>query len=291
MMINRSKIRAFFKDEFVFFCASPALAWQLFFLITPLLIILYCSVVIKGDPSVFSFSNFTQLISINFGIVLLRTSLCALLVATLCLLIAFPASYFLVIAVEDRWRNFFLFLFTLPFWTNFLILVYSWFFLLDRYGLVNLLLMKSGLISSPALLANNIVAVVIVMVYCYLPFMLLPLYGAMGRITHEVLEASMDLGASWFQTFCFVIVPLSFSGIKTGFLLVLVPAFGEFAIPSLIGGARHLFAGSLMTHYFLTVRDEGIGSAFTVLSLGVLLCIVGILYLCSKVIERNRENL
>ena len=165
-----------------------------------------------------------------------------------------------------------------------------WFFLLDRYGLINSILLQIGAITSPSLLANNMVAVIVVMVYCYLPFMLLPLYSSMGKITHDVIEASMDLGASWMQTFRSIIIPLSFSGIKTGFLLVLVPAFGEFAIPSLIGGSKNLFAGSLMTHYFLTMRDPARGSAFTIVSLIVLFVIVGLLYGAIKIFKKTQRS-
>lgn len=273
-----------------FFLASPALSWQIFFLIVPLLIIIYYSFTYNGEY--FTLYYFTSLMTFNYAVVLFRTLCCAFLVAALCLILAFPVSYFLAVQVGNRLKNVLLFFFTLPFWTNFLILVYSWFFLLDRYGLINIILCKLGLVAEPSLLANNMIAIIIVMVYCYLPFMLLPLYSSMGKITYDVIEASMDLGASWIQTFRFVIVPLSLSGIKTGFLLVLVPAFGEFAIPSLIGGSKHLFAGSLMTHYFLTMHDLSLGSAFTVVSLGILFIVVGILYLFIKYLQKDvRDSL
>jgi len=282
--------KTYLSKEGAFFLASPALAWQIFFLIVPLLIIIYYSV--TRNAECFTLYYFASLMTVNYAVVLIRTACCAFLVALLCLLLAFPVSYFLAVHVNARLKNVLLFFFTLPFWTNFLILVYSWFFLLDRYGLINIILLKIGLVKEPSLLANNMLAVVIVMVYCYLPFMLLPLYSSMGKITYDVIEASMDLGATWIQTFRFVIVPLSLSGIKTGFLLVLVPAFGEFAIPSLIGGSKNLFAGSLMTHYFLTMHDLSLGSAFTVISLGILFVVVGILYLLIKYVQKDvRDSL
>jgi spermidine/putrescine transport system permease protein len=282
--------KKFFLEELSFFLASPAVAWQLFFLVIPLLIILYYSVVSTKDGFTFTTKHFLFFFSHNYAGVLIRTVLSAFIVSFICLLLAFPVAYFLATQISNRFKNVFLFFFTLPFWTNFLILVYSWFFLLDRYGLINSILMKIGLVKDPSLLANNMVAVILVMVYCYLPFMLLSLYSAMGKITQDVIEASLDLGASWMQTFRFVIIPLSWSGIRTGFLLVFVPAFGEFAIPSLIGGAKNLFVGSLMAHYFLIMHDPSFGSAFTIISLGLLFLIIGLLYLIFEYAKKHGKG-
>jgi spermidine/putrescine transport system permease protein len=286
-MRNRKK---FFLEELSFLLASPALAWQIFFLVVPLMIIFYYAILIQPGEFGFTLDYFLFFLKHNYFFVLLRTVTCALLVSILCLFLAFPVAYFLATHISDRFKNIFLFFFTLPFWTNFLILVYSWFFLLDRYGLINSILMKIGIVTNPSLLANNMIAVVLVMVYCYLPFMLLPLYSSMGKITQDVIEASLDLGASWIQTFRFVVIPLSWSGIKTGFLLVLVPAFGEFAIPSLIGGAKKLFVGSLMTHYFLIMHDPSRGSAFTIISLFALFITVGILYTIVQYTQKYKKG-
>jgi len=289
-MSRVDRFKLFIRDEIAFLFASPALAWQLFFLLVPIAIIFFYSVVTISDQIHFTLEHFVSFFSSNFFTIFVRTSLCAFFVACLCLIFAFPVAYFLALHVKERFKNVLLFLFTLPFWTNFLILVYAWFFLLDRYGLINMILMKIGLVSEPALLANNMLSVILVMVYCYIPFMLLPLYSSMGKISHDVIEASLDLGATWTQTFRFVVVPLVISGIKTGFLLVLVPAFGEFAIPALIGGSKQLFVGSLMTHYFLIMHDLSRGAAFTVISLAILLLMVSALYGALWLIQNGRKE-
>lgn len=290
-MSKIDRLNIFIRHEIAFLFASPALAWQLFFLLVPITIIFFYSILTITDQGYFfTLEHFLSFFSWKFFVIFFRTLLCALLVASLCLLFSFPVAYFLALHVTERFKNTLLFLFTLPFWTNFLILVYAWFFLLDRYGLINMILMKIGLITEPALLANNMLSVILVMVYCYIPFMLLPLYSSMGKIFHDTIEASLDLGATWSQTFRFIVIPLSMSGIKTGFLLVLVPAFGEFAIPALIGGFKQIFVGSLITHYFLNMHDLSRGSAFTIISLLILLLIVGTLYSLSRFLQNGRKE-
>ncbi len=198
-------------------------------------------------------------------------------VTIICLLCAYPVAYFLALKVGGRWKNPLLFLLTLPFWTNFLIQIYSWVFVLDHNGLINTILLKIGIIQEPLHLINNMAAIFVVMVYYYLPFMMMPLYSILEKIQHELLEASMDLGATHWQTFTRITVPLSRSGIKTGVFLVFVPAFGEFAIPAIIGGGQHMFVGTLVSHYFLVSRDNEIGAAFTMIS-GIVLIICALLF-------------
>jgi spermidine/putrescine transport system permease protein len=120
-------------------------------------------------------------------------------------------------------------------------------------------------------------AITLVMLYYYVPFMIMPLYTILEKIQPDILEASADLGATHWQTFRRITVPLSLSGIKTGVLLVFVPAFGDFVIPAIIGGSRDLFVGSLISHYFLVVRDAGLGAAFTMIS-GVVLIVCSLLF-------------
>jgi spermidine/putrescine transport system permease protein len=159
-----------------------------------------------------------------------------------------------------------LFFLTLPFWVNFLVQVYAWYFLLEYKGLINNFLLKLGIINEPLILASSLFAVFLVMVYCYLPFMIMPLYSMLEKIDPRLLEASSDLGATSWQTFYRITLPLSSPGIKTGFLLVLIPAFGEFVIPSLLGGSKYMLVGTLISYFFLVARNNAYGSAFTCLS-------------------------
>ena len=128
-----------------------------------------------------------------------------------------------------------------------------------------------GLINSPLKILNSMVAVILVMFYCYLPFMILPLFSSIEKFDLSLIEASLDLGASIKQTFLKIIFPLTLPGVRTGFFLVFVPAFGEFVIPMLLGGDKNMFVGSVISHYFLVTYDHATGSAFTVLSSIVLI--------------------
>jgi len=154
--------------------------------------------------------------------------------------------------------------------------VYAWFFMLEYNGVINTALRWVGI--GPLATTNSFFSVILVMVYCYLPFMIMSLYIVLERLDERLLEASSDLGATPWQTFMRVTLPLSLPGIRTGLLLVLIPAFGEFTIPSLVGGSRHLFVGSLISYYTLVARDAGVSAAFTGLSGLVLLLVVVLVY-------------
>jgi len=175
----------------------------------------------------------------------------------------------------------------LPFWTNFLIQLYAWFFLLERNGLVNTFLLRIGLISAPLQLTNNFFAIFLVMFYCYLPFMIMPLYTVLEKLDDTLFEAAADLGSDPWHTFFRITLPLSRSGIRTGFFLVFVPAFSEFVIPALLGGARYMFVGSLISHYFLIARNTFVGAAFTCL---VGLVLVGIVIAVSLFFRKKEAQ-
>ncbi|MGB8367386.1 MAG: ABC transporter permease [Candidatus Babeliales bacterium] len=265
--------------ELSFIFSVPAVLWQILFFYLPLFILIYAS--------------FHQSYLIFFDMIFVRIIVRSLLLAggsaLLCLLLAYPVAYFLALKV-GRGKNILLFLLTLPFWTNFLIQIFAWFFLLDRNGVINFLLKKIGLISEPLYLLNNQFSIFLVMVYCYLPFMIMPLYSILHKMDVTLLEASMDLGATRWQTFKRITLPLSISGIKTGVLLVFVPAFGEFVIPALVGGSKYMLVGSLITYYFLVARNSRIGSAFTIVSGLILFGCVLLFNRCCQLVAGNRKN-
>lgn len=293
MKINQ-KIHNFLTHNASFVFSVPAVLWQLLFLYIPLFLVVYASLKVSADSAWYTVTleHYFSLLNIEYFRIIGRSAAIACGVAFLCLFLAYPVAYFLALKVNRRWKNLLLFLLTLPFWTNFLIQVYSWVFVLDHNGLINTVLLRVGLITEPLHMVNNVYAIFLVMVHYYLPFMIMPLYSILEKIQHDLLEASMDLGATHWQTFTRITVPLSLSGIKTGVLLVFVPAFGEFVIPSLIGGAKNMFVGSLVSHYFLVARDSQLGSAFTVLSgLVLILCVLLFNWLCDlpyKKIQRER---
>lgn len=271
------RLSAIISQELSFLFSLPAVLWQLLFMIAPVIIIIYFSI---ADPSSwwpFTLKYYMQHMRWTTVKIIGRSLFFALTTATTCLLLAYPVSYYLAFRVR-RLRGFLLFLLTLPFWVNFLVQVYAWYFLLEYKGLINIVLLKLGIIQEPLLMVNSLFAIYIVMVYCYLPFMIMPLYSTLEKIDSRLLEASADLGATPWQTFRRITIPLSLPGIKTGFLLVLIPSFGEFVIPSLVGGSKNMFVGSLVSYYFLVARNNPAGAAFTCLSGLTLITIIVLLY-------------
>ena len=213
-----------------------------------------------------------------YAAIFFRSFCLASVTVCVALLISYPVAYYLAIKVK-RFKTILFALLILPFWTNLLLLVYSWYFLLENDGIINNFLMMLGIIKEPIHMMNSMFAVYMGTIYCYLPFMLLPLYSVLDKFDTRLLEASADLGASYLQTFRKIILPLTFPGIKTGAMLVFVPSFGEFVIPALLGGDKHMYVGSVITHYFLTVRNVPLGSAFTCFSIFVLISVF-IMYGC-----------
>ncbi len=271
-------MRKFFSSESSFLWGVLALVWQVLFFYVPLSFLISTSVVMflpSSHTSYFTFSHYTALLDSVYGIIFLRSLLLAVGTVTATLLIAYPVAYYLALRVE-RFKTVWFALLVLPFWTNLLLLVYSWYFLLENDGLLNSVLLSIGLISTPIKMMNTAFAVYCGMIYCYLPFMLLPLYTSLEKVDKRLLEASSDLGATYWQTFKNVILPLTAPGIKTGVLLVFIPSFGEFVVPALLGGDKSMYVGSVITHYFLTIRNVSQGSAFTCVSVLVLLCLLGL---------------
>jgi putrescine transport system permease protein len=160
-------------------------------------------------------------------------------------LFGYPFAYFLARSPE-RVRPMLLLMVMLPFWTSFLLRVYAWKGLLTEQGVINHLLMAVGLIHEPLQLLYNDVSMLVGMTYVYLPFMVLPLYANLVKLDVRLLEASQDLGATPWQTFWLVTVPLSRSGVVAGSMLVFIPCLGEFVIPSLLGGAENLMIGRVV---------------------------------------------
>ncbi|HRN78086.1 MAG TPA: ABC transporter permease [Candidatus Dependentiae bacterium] len=274
--MNKQSLRAAIAREIPFLFSLPALVWLIAFLCVPIVILGYLSVATSVYPFI-SLQKYVHMFDMVHVRIITRSLLLSFCTVATCLLCAYPIAYFIVIK-SGRWKNLFLFFLMIPLWTNFLIQVYGWFFILERNGLINSLLLKIGIIKDPLYLSNNLFSIFVVMVYCYLPFMILPLYTILEKLNLQLLEASADLGASAWQTFTRITLPLSMPGIRTGVLLTYVLSFGEFAIPTLVGGGKYMMVGNLISYYFLVMRDISLGSAFTLVSGMVLLSITSFLY-------------
>ena len=178
----------------------------------------------------------------------------AALATVLCLALGYPVAFAIARSAGSR-RQFLLFLVILPFWTSFLIRVYAWIALLQPSGLINRVLLGLGLIDRPLPLLYNAFSLELGLVYSYLPFMILPLYGALSRLDETLLEAAADLGASPFVVFRRIVLPLSLPGVAAGCLLVFIPAVGEFVIPDLLGGPSTLMIGRVLWQEFFDNVD------------------------------------
>jgi putrescine transport system permease protein len=170
----------------------------------------------------------------------------------------------------SEWRPTLMMLVILPFWTSFLIRVYSWMGILSNEGFLNQFLLWTGIISEPLVIMNTTTAVYIGIVYTYLPFMILPIYSALEKMDDSLLEAAEDLGCSRLQAFWLVTFPLSKSGIIAGCFLVFIPSIGEFVIPSLLGGSDTLMIGKVLWEEFFNNRDWPVASAVAVILLAIL---------------------
>ena len=187
----------------------------------------------------------------------------AAITAALCLIIGYPFSYFMARA-KPAVRPVLLMLVMMPFWTSFLLRIYAWKGILANNGILNSFLIDIGMISEPLHLMNTKFSLIIGMVYAYLPFMILPLYANLVKMDVRFIEAAADLGATPWQTFWRVTVPLSKSGIIAGTMLVFIPAVGEYVIPELLGGPETLMIGRQLWDEFFTNNDWPLASSVTV---------------------------
>ena len=232
--------------------------WLMVFFLLPLAIVAAISFAESADAIppfklIWTMANYRALCSGCLGAYTNSLALAALATA-LCLLVGYAIA-FAIARTPGVWRQLLLFLVMLPFWTSFLIRVYAWIAILQPSGLINRLLLASGVIEAPLPLLYNAFSVELGLVYSYLPFMILPLYGSLSRLDESLVEAAADLGARPRRVFLDVILPLSLPGIAAGCLLVFIPAVGEFVIPDLLGGPGTLMVGKMLWQEFFDNVD------------------------------------
>ena len=257
-------------------------AWLALFFLLPLLIVLKISLAhsaigIPPFTPLFTrsglnatFGNFALLARDDLYLRAYLGSLGYAALATgLCFVLGYPIAHAIARA-PPAWRQPLLFLVVLPFWTSFLIRVYAWIAILEPNGLLNRALLSTRMINAPLPLLNNAFSVELGLVYSYLPFMILPIYGSLSALDETLIEAAADLGARPWRTFLGVTLPLSSPGIAAGCLLVLVPAIGEFVIPDLLGGPNTLMIGKVLWDEFFQNHDWPVAAAVAVVLVAVL---------------------
>lgn len=250
-----------------FFLASPLTLWFLLFLVAPLFIVLSYSTFEKGtyggiiyDPTI---QNYLRALDPLYLKVFANSLKLAGITTLFCLIIGYPMAYTMA-TVRPAMRWALLFLLVIPFLTNFVVKAYAIKTLLGLDGPINRILISAGIFSEAHALGDSSWSVGIGMVTNYLPFMVFPLFVVLDRFEFSLFEAGRDLGASSLQLISKILIPLTWKGILTGSLLVFMPALGEFVIPDLLGGARTMLYGNLITEQFLKARDWPFGSALSV---------------------------
>lgn len=248
-----------------FLFLAPARLLMFGFFLAPLGIIAAYSLLTRGAyggqglPA--TLENYLRLWDPLYGAILLRSFLLAGLATAICLVMGFPLALF--IARSGKRRTLFLNLVMLPFWTSFLVRTYAWMFLLRDTGLINTALGALGFISEPLPLLYNDAAVVLGLVYGYLPFMVLPIYGTVERLDPSLLEAAADLGATPWAALWRVTIPMSMPGITAGAILVFIPCLGAYLTPDLMGGGKSIMIGNVVQNQFTTARDWPFGAALS----------------------------
>jgi spermidine/putrescine transport system permease protein len=265
----------------------PARLWMGALVVTPLLIVVAYSFLTRGVyggiERPWTAESYQRLFDPLYIRILLRSFWMALAATLGCLILAFPAALF--ISRADRYKNFYLMLVMLPFWTSFLVRTYAWMFLLRDTGLINAILAGIGLIRSPLPLLYNDGAVLVGLIYGYLPFMVLPIYATLERLDHSFIEAAADLGARPLTTLFRVIIPLSRPGIVAGCILVFIPCLGAYLTPDLLGGGRSVMVGTLVQNQFTTARDWPFGSAVSIILM------IAVMLGAWALLRRNSEQL
>ena len=257
--------------------AYPYFVWMVLFTVVPLFIVVYYAMTdAEGN---FTLNNLTSIS--GYGSVFARSLLLALIATVICLVIAFPVGYFLSRLRVNK-QHIMLMLVMLPMWMNFLLRTYAWMGLLSVNGPVNTLLGFIGL--GPYTMLNTSGAVVLGMVYNYLPFMILPIYSVIVKLDYSLLEAARDLGANNVTVFRKVILPLSLPGVLSGITMVFVPSVSTFAISRMLGGGTELLLGDLIERQFL-------GGAYNPqLGAAISLVMMIIVVICMLVMNRFGEG-
>jgi len=254
----------------------PAWAFTLLLFLGPLLIIVVYSLETKGvyggvvPP--WTLENYVRLFDPLYGVILLRSFLMAAVSTLGCLALAFPLAYY--IARSGRRKTLLLNLVMLPFWTSFLVRTYAWMFLLRDTGLINSALLAAGLITEPLPLLYNDSAVIVGLIYGYLPFAVLPLYSNLERLDKSLLEAAADLGARPWQTLLHIVLPLTAPGLRAAGVLVFIPCLGAYLTPDLLGGGKRMMIGNLVQNPFMAARNWPFGSDASLILMGVVLLAV-----------------
>ena len=257
---------------------SPNVIWTIIITVVPLLIIIFYSFAQRdafGDVVYkFTLSNYKDFFEPIYLNVFWRSLKLSLISTVICLFLGYPMA-FIMSRSKGLKQNLMVMLFILPLWTNFLLRTYAWMGLLRDQGIINELLIKLGLISEPITMLYTNSAVVLGMVYNFLPFMVLPIFSVLSKMDKSLIEAARDLGANEMNVFMKIIFPLSFPGVATGIVMVFMPAVSTFVISDLLGGGQTILLGNLIQNQFMAARNWQFGSSGSVIMMIFLIISMG----------------
>ncbi len=262
----------------------PYIIWSVIMVIIPVFLILIYAFTKEGNSVktfVFTFENFEKFFSNKLFLdVLIRSLYIAVITTVLCILLGYPAAYFISKLVPKS-QIVMILLVTFPTWINMLVRTYAWRGIMDKNGIINLIITSLGF--QPLKILETSFAVILGMVYNFIPFMILQIYNSLNKMDRSYIEAASDLGANKYQTFFKVILPLSVPGILSGVTLVFLPAVSSFFIPKLLGGGQYVLIGNLIENQFLTSGDWGFGGA---ISLVMSIVIIISMYITRRIDRR-----
>ncbi len=268
----------------------PGILWLLIFFMLPLLFVLAASFLTRGEGGTpilpFTLDHYDRTLNV-FGPVVWRSVGIALSTTFWCLLLGYPLAFYISTRKSQTTRLILLFLIMLPFWTNFLVRTYALKSILGPEGIINSLLLNLGTITEPIAMLFTQFAVILGLVYGFLPFMILPVYAAVERLDFRFVEASNDLGANDWHTFWRVVFPLTLPGVVAGSMLVFIPSIGSFVTPDLLGGTKGLMIGNLVARQFGGRANIPLGSAISMVLI-VLVLLGVVIYLKFGQEEANR---
>ena len=269
---------------------GPGITWWTLFFAVPVAILFAYSFFRRGTFGgvvyELTLDNYRRAIDPIYLNVLWFSIRVAVITTGLALLIGYPAAYFIA-SGPRRLRLPLLVLVILPFWTSFLIRTYAWIVLLNPVGLINRSLQGLGVTDGPLPLLYNEFAIVLGLVYAYLPLMILPLYASIERLGPSVREVASDLGAPPANTFVRVTLPLTLPGIAAGCIFVFVPSLGNFIVPELLGGGRRIMMGNLIQQQFLQARDWPFGATLALFVVALMLVLLAIQ---ARILNRERAQ-
>ncbi len=263
----------------------PYIFWSTLFIVIPLLIVLFFSLTESTtDGYSFTFANYTKLLSPAYGKIFYRSIKLALLSTIACLLLGYPVAYIISNMKESK-RNLLIMLFILPMWMNFLLRTYAWMPILGKNGIINNFLSNFGI--EPIGFLYNDGAVLLGMIYNFLPFMVLPIYTVLNKMDTSLIDAAYDLGANKQYIFKKIIFPLSLPGVMSGITMVFMPAVSTFVISSLLGGGQYMLLGNLIEQQYTTMSNWHLGSAISILMMLVILISMAIM---NKFDDNDKEG-